>query len=387
MRKRRYLISANSVVMVLTFCISAASIFGFAGGWTAAQYADGTGAGILNQLTLNTNKNNSSDVKANATALANTSASIGTKLSASDVASLTANSVVEITTETVTTDSWMQQYVTNGAGSGVIVSTDGYIVTNNHVIDGASKITVRLKNGTTYPATLVGTDSKTDVALLKIKATGLSPAVLGNSDELKVGDTAIAIGNPLGQLGGTVTEGIISALDRELVIDGKTMTLLQTDAAINPGNSGGGLFNDKGELIGVVVAKSSGSDVEGLGFAIPVNIAKTIANQLMQSGYVKGRIDTGMTFVDLTSTEKALLYGVRQLGVYVKSVDSGSNAASAGFKAGDMILYVGDTKITGSAALAQAFDKYSVGDTVKITVIRNGSSGQLSLKLAEYKPN
>lgn len=385
MRKRRYLISAKSAAMVLTFCISAASIFGFAGGWTAAQYADGTGAGVLNQLTLNTN--NSSDTKAKATALADTSASTGTKLTVAETASLTANSVVEITTETVTTDSWMQQYVTNGAGSGVIVSADGYIVTNNHVIDGASKITVRLKNGTTYTAALVGTDSKTDVALLKIKATGLSPAILGDSDKLKVGDTAVAIGNPLGQLGGTVTEGIISALDRELAIDGKTMTLLQTDAAINPGNSGGGLFNDKGELIGIVVAKSSGSDVEGLGFAIPVNIAKEIANQLMQSGYVKGRIDTGMTFVDLTSTEKALLYGVRQLGVYVKSVDSGSNAANAGFKSGDMILYVGDTKITSSTALTQAFDKYSVGDTVKITVVRNSSSGQLSLKLAEYKPN
>ena len=387
MRKRRFLISAKGAAIVLTFCISVSSVFGFAGGWAVARMADGTSSGLVNQLMLNSKENHSSEVKANTTALTDTSDNTGSKLSASEVASLTANSVVEITTETVTTDSWMQQYVTNGAGSGVIVSADGYIVTNNHVIDGANKITVRLKNGTTYTATLVGTDSKTDVALLRIKATGLSPAILGDSDGLKVGDTAIAIGNPLGQLGGTVTEGIISALDRELVIDGKSMTLLQTDAAINPGNSGGGLFNDKGELVGIVVAKSSGSDVEGLGFAIPVNIAKEIANQLMQNGYVKGRIDTGMTVIDLTSTEKALLYGVRQLGIYVKSVDTGSNAASAGFRAGDLILSVGDTKITSYTALTKAFDQYSVGDTVKITVARNGSTGSLSLKLAEYKPN
>jgi serine protease Do len=165
------------------------------------------------------------------------------------------------------------------------------------------------------------------------------------------------------------------------------MSLLQTDAAINPGNSGGGLFNDSGQLIGIVVAKSSGSDVEGLGFAIPINIAKTVANELMEYGYVKGRIDTGMTFIDLTSAQRALLYGVRQLGVYVQSVESGSNAAAAGFRSGDMITYVGNTKITNSTVLTQALEQYAVGDTVQITVVRNGSSGQLSLKLAEYTPD
>lgn len=380
MRKRRYLISAKGAAIVLTFCISVSSIFGFAGGMAVAGYYDGNNSSTVNQETTSV----SADTTA---ALATATTDSDSELSVSEVAGLAANSVVEIRTETVTTDSQMQQYVTNGAGSGVIVSSDGYIVTNNHVIDGASKITVRLKSGTTYDATLIGTDSKTDVALLKIKATGLTTAVLGDSDGLKVGDTAIAIGNPLGQLGGTVTEGIISALDRELVIDGKTMTLLQTDAAINPGNSGGGLFNDKGELIGIVVAKSSGSDVEGLGFAIPINNAKDVANELMEYGYVKGRTDVGMTFIDLTSTQNALLYGVRQLGVYVKSVESGSNAATAGFKAGDLITYVGSTKITSETVLTQALEKYVVGDTVKITVVRSGSSGQLSLKLAEYTPS
>lgn len=382
MKRRRYIISAKGAALVLTISITASSIFGFAGGMAAAEYRSGAEPTAATQLSLNTAVNSPAVL---GTTL--TSTGTGSELSAADIAGLAANSVVEITTETVTTDSWMQQYVTNGAGSGVVMTQDGYIITNNHVIDGASKITVRLKNGTAYSASLVGTDSKSDVALLKINATGLTPAVFGDSDSLKVGDTAIAIGNPLGQLGGTVTEGIISALDRELVIDGKTMTLLQTDAAINPGNSGGGLFNDKGELVGIVVAKSSGSDVEGLGFAIPVNTAKTVADQLKQYGYVKGRIDTGMSFIDLTSAQKALMYGVSRLGVYVQSVESGSNAAKAGFKVGDMVAQVGNTKITSTAALTQALDQYKVGDTVSITVIRNSYSGTLSLKLAEYVPD
>jgi serine protease Do len=380
MKKRRYIISSKGAAIVLIFCITASSAFGFAGGMAAAgYYGEASGNTASQQLSLSSNDNT-------AAKLGTTSTDSGSELSAADIAAIAANSVVEIRTETVTTDSWMQQYVTNGAGSGVIISQDGYIVTNNHVIDGANKITVRLKSGTTYSATLIGTDSKTDVAVLKIKASGLTPAVIGDSDSLKVGDTALAIGNPLGQLGGTVTEGIISALDRELVIDGKTMRLMQTDAAINPGNSGGGLFNDKGELIGIVVAKSSGSDVEGLGFAIPVNTAKSVAGELMQYGYVKGRIDTGMTFIDLTSAQKALRYGVGKLGVYVKSVQSGSSAASAGFKSGDLITLVGNTKITDGTALTQAFENYKVGDTVKITVERNGNSVQLTLTLGEYKP-
>lgn len=378
--KKRYLISSRGAAVVLTLCISVSSVFGFAGGMAVANYSEDKESTIASQLI--TNSENDSIA-----AVATSSADSGGELTVAEVASLTANSVVEITTEIVTTDSWMQQYVTNGAGSGVIVSADGYIVTNNHVIDGANKITVRLKNETTYTATLVGTDSKTDIALLKISATGLTPAVIGDSEELQAGDTAIAIGNPLGQLGGTVTEGIISALDRELTIDGETMTLLQTDAAINPGNSGGGLFNDSGELIGIVVAKSSGSDVEGLGFAIPVNDAQEVANELMENGYVKGRVDIGMTFIDLTSAQNALMYGVNQLGVYVKSVDSDSNAASAGFKSGDLITYVGDTKITSAAVLTQALGEYSVGDTVKFTLIRSSNTGTISMKLAEYTPS
>lgn len=218
--------------------------------------------------------------------------------------------MVEVTTKT---NSGYFGEVATGAGSGVILTADGYIVTNHHVVDGGSAFTVRTRSGDTYEASLVGSDSQTDLAVLKIDAEGLTPAVLGDSDKLVVGETAVAIGNPLGELGGTVTSGIISALSREITTSaGATMELLQTNAAINPGNSGGGLFNSSGELIGIVNAKSVGEDIEGLGFAIPINTAKSVIEDLISDGYVRGRIDTGFTVVDLTDQATALQYGVRR---------------------------------------------------------------------------
>ena len=305
-------------------------------------------------------------------------------LSITEIAEKVSNSVVEITTEITEYDSFMRQYVSEGAGSGVILTADGYIVTNNHVIEGASKITVTLKDGTSYAGTLVGTDSQGDIAVVKIEATGLQPATLGDSDSLKVGDTAVAVGNPLGQLGGTVTDGIISALDRQIDLDGQTMTLLQTNAAINPGNSGGGLFNDQGELIGVVVAKSSGSGIEGLGFAIPINTAKEIISDIMQYGYVKGRVDLGMSTIDITSNQMAMMYGLSSTGVYINSVTEGSNAESVGFRAGDRIISFNGTEISSSDDLTSAISQCKVGDTVEIIIARNGQkySGQLTLEEA-----
>ncbi|MCL2140430.1 MAG: trypsin-like peptidase domain-containing protein [Dehalococcoidia bacterium] len=193
-------------------------------------------------------------------------------LSIAEVAALTKDSVVEISTEVVTTYGRFGSFVSSGAGSGVIVSNDGYIVTNEHVISGASKISVYVHD-VEYTASLIASSKTDDLAILKIEASGLAPAVFGSSDSLIVGETVVAIGNPLGKLGGTVTSGIISALNREISVDGQIMTLLQTDASVNPGNSGGGLFNLYGELVGIVNAKSTGSDVEGLGFAIPINSA------------------------------------------------------------------------------------------------------------------
>ena len=295
-------------------------------------------------------------------------------------------SVVEIKTESVSSDSWMQQYVTQGAGSGVIITSDGYIVTNNHVIEGASKITVTTSDQQEYDAQLVGTDPITDIAVLKIKAEGLTPATYGNSDQLAVGDMAVAIGNPLGELGGTVTAGIISALDRELAIDGKTMTLLQTDSSINPGNSGGGLFNGDGQLIGIVVAKSSGSDVEGLGFAIPINKAADVAQQILENGYVSGQPSTGMSYTESSgqssTMDRLFNNGQSTTYVYIAAVD-GTNAQKAGFQKGDMVYAVDGTEITSFNTLSSIVTSHSVGDKLKFTIVRNGQKMDLTLTFEE----
>ena len=304
-------------------------------------------------------------------------------LSVADIAAIAADSVVEITTETVTTGSRLGQYVSEGAGSGVVVTTDGYIVTNNHVIEGATKIKVRLRNGTEYDATLVGTDTTTDIAVVKIVATGLQPAVLGTSANLKVGETAVAIGNPLGELGGTVTNGIISALDRQITIDGETMTLLQTNAEINPGNSGGGLFNSSGELIGIVNAKSSGSDVEGLGFAIPIDTAKPVIEALIENGYVKGRIDLGLELVDVSDASTAMMYRVSRTGVYVSAVTN----SALDFEAGDYIYSIDGKEITSTSDITTLLSTHKVGDTLSVVIIRSTKQMTVSLKLSEYVPS
>lgn len=372
--------------VIMALCILAAGSVGFTGGMLVQN-----SQGPSSSQTMMKNTANSSDNGTNVTTTQHTTAdTTGTgsgTLTVSQIAAQTANSVVEITTEATSYDMYMRQSVTEGAGSGVILTTDGYIVTNNHVIKGASKITVTLKDGTSYPATLVGTDSQGDIAVIKIDATGLQPAVIGDSSELQVGDMAVAVGNPLGQLGGTVTDGIISALDREIDLDGKTMTLLQTNAAINPGNSGGGLFNDKGELIGIVVAKSSGSGIEGLGFAIPINTAKDLIDQIMQYGYVKGRIDLGMTTVDVSNAQIAMMYRLSSTGVYIDEVTEGSNAEAAGFRSGDLILSFNGEEISTGEDLEKAIQNCSVGDTVEIIIVRNGQKYSGNLTLEESKPD
>ncbi|MFV0382228.1 MAG: S1C family serine protease [Breznakia sp.] len=200
----------------------------------------------------------------------------------STVAEKASETVVEIKTESVQRGRYMQDYVSEGAGSGVIISETGYIITNYHVIDGARRAEVTLKNGNEYDAEYIGGDEESDLAILKIDTDDtLTVATFADSEDLLVGQGVLAIGNPLGELGGSVTQGILSSTSREISIENVTMTLLQTDAAINPGNSGGGLFDEEGNLIGIVNAKSSGSDIEGLGFAIPSNIARAFAEDVI----------------------------------------------------------------------------------------------------------
>lgn len=307
--------------------------------------------------------------------------SIGTIVSS--VASMVSNSVVEITTESVVTNTFFSNYITTGAGSGVIFTSDGYIVTNNHVIENSNAITVKLNHGESYPATLIATDSKTDLAVIKIDASNLVPVILGDSDALLVGEDAIAIGNPLGELGGTVTNGIISALDREVTIDGQKRNLLQTNAAINPGNSGGGLFNAKGELIGIVSAKSSGTDIEGLGFAIPVNDVKEVVVQLIEKGYVSGRPALGVSVYNITTLQQAMQYGVSQYGVYVVEVLEDSAAEKAGLQPGDMFIAMDDLVIESFEDLSSGLDSHAVGDTVTFQIKRNGRIVSVQVTLQE----
>ena len=226
--------------------------------------------------------------------------------------------------------------------------------------------------------------------MIKVEGATLQPVTFGNSDNLVVGDTAIAIGNPLGQLGGTVTNGIISALDREIELENQTMTLLQTNAAINPGNSGGGLFNDKGELIGLVVAKvaksSDSSSAEGLGFAIPVNVVKEVVQSIKDVGYVQGRPVLGVSVLDINSAQLAYQYGVNQYGVYIAGLTEGTYAEKSGLQVGDCIVAVEDTQVSSTTELKKILQGYKVGDTVSVIVSRKGKLATVKVKLSESVP-
>ena len=315
-----------------------------------------------------------------------TAVSIGEQMSIAGVVAAVKDSVVEITTETVTGGSGIySQYVLSGAGSGVIISDTGMVITNHHVIDGATKITVRLTDGTEFDAKVIGSDLDADIAVVSIKPGDkkLTSAVIGNSDTLVVGEEIVVIGNPLGELGGTVTNGIISATEREIMIEESgSMTLLQTNAAVNPGNSGGGMFNLYGELVGIVNAKSSGDNIEGIGFAIPSNTAKDVAGQLIEYGYVKGRPTIGISYVDVNNSLYARYYfNSSSVGVYIVD-DTGKH----GFKYGDRIISFNGEEVSSSSDLASMLKKCSVGDTVEIVVMRSGSSVTVSVTLTEKVP-
>ena len=371
-KKEKKPVSRGFIAGMLSLTVIASAALGFGGGYLAKNMNTTTSGNVtINQV--------SSGGVTNTSSVSNTTTS--------DIVKKTADSVVEIATEGTVTGSFARQYVTKGAGSGVIISADGYIVTNHHVIENANTISVSLRDGTKYDATLIGSDADNDIALLKIDAEGLSPATFGDSSSLAVGDYVVAIGNPLGTLGGTVTDGIISALAREVTIEDKNMTLLQTNAQISPGNSGGGLFNANGELVGIVNAKDSATEVEGIAFAIPVNNVLDIIKDLQNYGYVTGKIDMGMEFVDINSNDTAFYYGVNELGCYVLSVGTGSNAETAGFKRGDLITAVNGTTVSSSADISKALEDNKVGDTVTLTVKRNGQTQNISLTLAEYKPS
>lgn len=321
-----------------------------------------------------------SDNTANSSSNGSTSTAGYTVTDVSDVVARLRPSVVEITTESVSSgNSIFGQYTAQGAGSGVILSEDGYIVTNNHVVENADTITVKTFDGKEYPATLCGTDPQTDIAVIKIDAQGLSAATIGNSDDIKVGEATIAIGNPLGSLGGTVTTGIISAVGREITIENETMTLLQTDAAINPGNSGGGLFDANGNLIGIVNAKQSDTGIEGLGFAIPISDVTNVIDDLISNGKVTSRPVLNVSLQDIT--DSYFNYNSLDPGVYVVQIVPGGTADAGGVKYGDKIISFDGEEISSSSDVRNILKRHKIGDEVEIVVERDGQQQTLKLTL------
>ena len=375
--KKKASLSKKAVALLLVLCVLVSGAAGFGGSILASKYYP-YGAGSSSSSSSSASK---TEYKPEVVT--------GSKMTVKEINDMVEDSIVEIRTEGTTTDSWMQQYITSGAGSGIIIKENGYIITNNHVIEGSNKIKVTLSNDKEYDAEVIGTDPSTDIAVIKISAKGLKPVTYGDSDKLDNGDLAVVIGNPLGELGGTVTAGIISEPVREVNIEGQNMSLIQTDASINPGNSGGGLFNEYGELVGVIEAKSSGSDVEGLGFAVPVNTAAEVAKQIMSGKFeAVGKAFTGMSYGETGSDsgdeggmEDFFSFGEPSVTyVYIAEVIS-SNAKKAGFRENDVVLSVDGQDIDSIDTLKSVIQKHKPGDKVKYEILRGNKTMSIKLTL------
>ena len=298
-----------------------------------------------------------------------------TLMSPAEVYASTVNSVVSINCSAVSTNIFGQQTESASSGSGFIYTADGYIVTNQHVVANASSINVTLYNGDTYPATLVGSDSDYDVAVLKIDAKDLPAVTLGSSTDVNVGDTVLAIGNPLGELTFSMSQGIVSCVNRAINVEGTPFNMIQVDASINPGNSGGPLMNLYGEVVGIVSAKYSSyanTTVEGLGFAIPINDVQSIIKDIMENGSVGNKAYMAITAGTMTQ-QMAAQYKINATeGVFVYSVEDGGAGDKAGLKLGDVITKLNDTQITSMEDLSAAKKGFKAGDTVTLTVLRDG---------------
>ena len=312
-------------------------------------------------------------------------------MSVVQVTHLVADSVVEITTSSVKYNVYYGQYVESGAGSGVIIGRSDtnskiyYVVTNHHVVNDAEKIYLTLRDGTELEGTFISSDVISDIALVQIESEAeLTVAKLGNGKNVLVGEDVVVIGNPLGQLGGTVTNGIISALEREVTVDGLKMKLMQTNAAISPGNSGGGMFNMSGELIGIINAKSTDESAEGLGFAIPIDYAYEIISDLLTRGYVSGRAALPVDFQEYTYTVSIM--GQTSTYLVISGVEEGSS-----LKLNDIIYSIDDHQITTQNSLLAVLSNYKVGDTVELSVARTSGRTQklytYSVKLVESVPS
>ena len=313
-----------------------------------------------------------------------------TAMTDAEVYAANANSVVSINvTGTSGTNFFGQPVQTASAGSGFVLTKDGYIVTNYHVVKDADTVKVTMYNGDEYDAKYVGGDEDYDIAVIKVEAADLQPVTLGNSDNLNVGDHVLAVGNPLGELTFSMSGGMVSCVNRAINVDGTPFNMIQTDASINPGNSGGPLFNQYGEVVGIVSAKYSSyssESVEGLGFAIPINDVIAMIQDIMTNGYVTNKPYLGITGGTMTSQMAAQYrYDVTE-GVFVYSVEEGSAAAQAGLKMGDVILKVDDTEIESMEDLTAVKKQYSAGDTVSLTIYREGQETTVELTWGSVPP-
>ena len=307
-------------------------------------------------------------------------------LTAPEIYAAYVGSTVGITTEIVTTNGWGQPVSSAAAGSGFVITSDGYILTNYHVIEDANTIKVSFVDGTSYDAELVGGEEENDIAVLKIDQGNLRPVVLGDSDAINVGEDVYAIGNPLGELTFTFTGGYVSAKDRSVTMsDGTVMNMIQTDTAINSGNSGGPLFDKYGQVVGIVSAKlssssSSEASVEGLGFAIPIKDVKDMVTSIMENGYVTGKPNVGVLINAVD--ESVQRYGV-PAGVEIMAILEGSCAQKAGLQVGDIITAVGDTQVSTETQLQSAVKDYKAGASVTFTIYRDGNTSTVNVTLDE----
>ena len=325
------------------------------------------------------------EAKRQAAALQVASVDTGKVLTPSEVYAQNVNSTVGITTS-ITTNYFGYQTTSAAAGSGFILTQDGYILTNYHVVEGSNSIKVTTYDGTSYDAQLIGYDESNDIAVLKIDASDLTPVVLGDSDTLNVGDSVVAIGNPLGELTFSLTTGVVSALDRPVTLStGTTMNLIQTDCAINSGNSGGALFNSYGEVVGITNAKyssssSSGSaSIDNIGFAIPINHVKNIITSIIEKGYiVKPYIGVSVT----TVSSEMVSYGLPQ-GAAVKAVSENSPAAECGLKINDIITAINGVSVTTMEQLNRVKNQFTAGQTITLTIYHGGVSSDVEIILMD----
>ena len=380
--------SAAKVVALALCCSLVGGVCG-AGGFAAYEFIKSGGIANI----INTERNEDADDDDATTVkvgeredsrIKKVSVDTTKTMTAAEIYAANVNSTVGIQTS-VNTNFFGYQTQSAAAGSGFILTSDGYIVTNYHVVEGAESIQVTSYDNKTYDAKLVGYDENNDVAALKIDATGLTPVVLGDSDNMNVGDDVVAIGNPLGELTFSLTKGAVSALNRNITIENMAMTLIQTDCAINSGNSGGALFNSHGEVIGITNAKYSSSgkstaSVDNIGFAIPMNSVKDIITSIIEKGYIE-KVYMGVTVYSENSSRR----GSSTQGLTVKSVEKDSPAEEAGVQEGDIITEVNGEKVTAYSDLSSVISKSKAGDVITLTINRDGETLKIKVTLGVHK--